>query len=323
MQLPLKMMGMRYFPRVLFALLLFMLPSSRIWAQLLTCQPCAHGFGRVAVGSSKTYLYTLVNTGTKALKISGKSEQGPSFSFGSFTLPLTLAPGASAQLPVNFTPTSAGWRGAVITLVSNAIDKQLTMNAGGTGALAVDGQLSITPLSLNFGSVTVGSSASLQATLSASNGPVTITGDQLSSSEFSLQGPAFPLTLAAGQSVQATLQFTPNASGAASGKIKFLSSAANSPLIEPMSGTGVAPTSHSATLTWDPSTSSVVGYNVYRGNQHTGPYSQINTALQSTTNYTDSTVAGGATYYYVARAVDAQGMVSQESNETSVTIPNN
>jgi hypothetical protein len=65
-------------------------------------------------------------------------------------------------------------------------------------------RLGVSPSSLNFGNVTVNSSASLQLTLSASNGPVTISSAQVNSSEFTLPGLVLPKTIAAGQSVAAT-----------------------------------------------------------------------------------------------------------------------
>jgi len=44
---------------------------------------------------------------------------------------------------------------------------------------------------------------------------------------------------------------------------------------------------HNVVLTWTASTSTVSGYNVYRGNTTGGPYTKINTALVSGLTYTD------------------------------------
>ncbi len=81
------------------------------------------------------------------------------------------------------------------------------------------------------------------------------------------------------------------------------------------------PVSHSVALAWDPSTSAVVGYNVYRGAQMGGPYTKLNGSLILGTVYTDSTVQAGQTYFYVATAVDPNGVESEFSNEIPVTIP--
>jgi hypothetical protein len=194
------------------------------------------------------------------------------------------------------------------------------MKVQGTGFYP--SELGVTPSTLTFGNVTVGSSASLQATLTASNAAVTISSDGSTSSEFAILGLNLPATIQAGQSVQFTIQFTPNASGTASGSAGFTSSAANSPTVEQLTGTGVAQGSHSVALSWEPgSGSSPVGYNVYRASAYAGPFQMINTALDASTNYTDDTVVSGATYYYVTTAVNAEGQESAYSNEVQAVIP--
>ena len=77
----------------------------------------------------------------------------------------------------------------------------------------------------------------------------------------------------------------------------------------------------SVMLTWVESTSSVVGYNVYRGAQSGGPYTRINSVLEASTSYVDYTVQSGCTYYYVVTAVDSNGLESAYSNEVVAVIP--
>jgi len=167
----------------------------------------------------------------------------------------------------------------------------------------------------------VGLSATLPATLTAPNGSVTISSDQSTSSEFTLLGLIPPVTIPAGQSILVTVQFKPNASGTASGKAGFISNAVNSPTVEQLSGTGVAQVSHSVDLSWIPGAGTAVGYNVYRGKVSGGPYLQINTVLDASTNYTDNTVASGTTYYYVSTEVNAAGQESAYSNAAQAVIP--
>ncbi|MGP8155317.1 MAG: immunoglobulin domain-containing protein [Candidatus Acidiferrales bacterium] len=78
---------------------------------------------------------------------------------------------------------------------------------------------------------------------------------------------------------------------------------------------------HSVALTWDASTSTVVGYNVYRGTASGGPYTQINPSLVAALDYTDSTVQDSTTYYYVTTAVDSGGNESIYSNEAPAVVP--
>jgi fibronectin type 3 domain-containing protein len=69
------------------------------------------------------------------------------------------------------------------------------------------------------------------------------------------------------------------------------------------------------------STSTVVGYNIYRGSVSGGPYALLNSAPNSSLSFTDSAVVSGQTYFYVVTAVDASGTESVVSNEVSAIIP--
>lgn len=78
---------------------------------------------------------------------------------------------------------------------------------------------------------------------------------------------------------------------------------------------------HSVTLNWTASTSTVAGYNVYRGTISGGPYTILNSSLVIGTTYTDSTVVAGQTYYYVTTAADASNNQSAYSNEAQAVVP--
>ncbi len=75
-------------------------------------------------------------------------------------------------------------------------------------------------------------------------------------------------------------------------------------------------------LTWTASQSpGIAGYNVYRGTTSGGPYTKINSSLDTTTAYNDLAVQDGVTYYYVTTAVSNQGQESSYSNQSSATVP--
>jgi hypothetical protein len=78
---------------------------------------------------------------------------------------------------------------------------------------------------------------------------------------------------------------------------------------------------HSAALSWTASTSTVSGYNVYRGTVNGGPYTLINLSLVAGPSYTDTAVLSGVTYYYVTTAVDSSGVESVLSNQVTAVIP--
>jgi fibronectin type 3 domain-containing protein len=85
--------------------------------------------------------------------------------------------------------------------------------------------------------------------------------------------------------------------------------------------TAAAQQAHSAALSWTASTSAVSGYNVYRGSANGGPYTLISTSLVTGLSFTDTNVTSGATYYYVATAVDSNGNESGDSNQVIAVIP--
>jgi len=79
---------------------------------------------------------------------------------------------------------------------------------------------------------------------------------------------------------------------------------------------------HSVELSWDPSPSSVIGYNIYRGTKFGGPYpSKLNSSPQPGTTFVDDTVLSGTTYYYVATSQDANSVESSYSNQLTMVIP--
>lgn len=78
---------------------------------------------------------------------------------------------------------------------------------------------------------------------------------------------------------------------------------------------------HSVTLTWKASKSLAKGYNVYRGTKSGGPYVRINPDLVEGLRFQDQDVKSSTTYYYVIRAVDADGGESVNSSEITATIP--
>src|SRR5207248_780147 len=179
------------------------------------------------------------------------------------------------------------------------------------------GQLSVTPSSFSFGSVLVGNSKSLNGILSATNSDVTVSSASWNGQGFALSGISFPATVPAGQSPSFPVTFTPQVAGSSTGSLDFVSNASNSVGAEALTGTGSQSSQYSVSLSWDPSTSPVVGYNVYRGTHSGGPYQRLNPSPQPATSYADATVQSGVTYFYVATAVAPDLVESRHSNAAS------
>jgi hypothetical protein len=285
----------------------------------LTANPSSVGFGNVQVGSSETQSETLTNSTNSSVTISQATITGAGFSLNGLKLPLTLTAGQSYTFRTAFSPKSSGSVSGSIAILSNAPNSNLTISLSGNGTSAA--QVTLTPTPENFGSVVVGTSKSLTATLSATGANLTVSSATSTSSEFTLSGLSFPLKIASGQSASFTVKFAPQTSGTASGSISFVSNASNSPATETLTGTGTTVHQHSVALSWTPSSSAVVGYNVYRGSKSGGPYTKLNSVLDASTTYTDSSVQSAQTYYYVTTSVNGKGAQSAYSNQVRAVIP--
>jgi hypothetical protein len=283
--------------------------------------PASVSFGNVTVGVTNTQMLTISNPGTANLSITQASLIGTSFGFSGLTLPLSVPPGGSSAFTVSFTPGSASNLSGNLTLVNNTPNSPLVVALAGTGVSPV-AQLTATPASLSFGSITAGASGTQSVTLAnTGNSSVSVSQISISGAGFSATGFALPVTLAAGQSTAFSVTFAPTTTGSLSGSVTVTSNATNSPLAISLSGSATAAVSHSVNLDWAPGSSSFAGFNVYRGALSGGPYNKVNSALISATSFIDTSVASGQTYYYVATEVDSTGVESPYSSEVNATIP--
>jgi hypothetical protein len=298
------------------------LSGNGLAAGALTPSPSALSFGDVQVGSQQQLSETVTNSGGVSVNISQATISGSGFSMPGWA-PLVLTPGQHYTFTVTFAPLATGNDTGSISVVSNASNPNLSIPLSGAGTPVPQGQLAVSPTTLAFGNVAVGTNAQLTGTLTAGGESVIVSSDQISNPDFAISGlPSFPITIAAGGHVQFTMTFTPQATGAVSGTVSFASNASNSPTIESLSGTGTPPPQHSVNLSWTASVSqNVTGYNVYRGTQTGGPYSKINPVLDASTLYTDTTVVDGTTYYYVTTSVNSSNEESAYSNQATAVIP--
>jgi len=282
----------------------------------LTANPTSLAFGNVPVGNSSNLSETLTNTGGSTVTISQANVSGAGFSISGLSLPATLTPTQSVTFTATFAPTAPGSANGTLAIVSDGSNSPLNIPLSGTG---LQGQLSVSPATLNFGDVAVGSSSPLNGTLTATGASVTVSSASINSSEFALSGITLPKTIGAGQSTQFTVTFTPSVTGTANATLTFVSNASNSPTLQSLTGNGTPPASHWVDLTWDAS-NGAVSYNVYRKLPTDQNYAQIDSS-DANTAYTDNSVSAGQTYDYVVTAVDANNIESGYSNMAEVLVP--
>jgi hypothetical protein len=234
---------------------------------------------------------------------------------------LSLEPGASVTLELIFAPTAATDYIGTLALAWGSYGRVLNLPVTGTGTGT--GSISAVPATLSFGSVAVGSNSAKTATLSATGASTVISAVTTTNPEFTVSGFALPLSLTAGQTVSFTVKFAPLSAGSASASLAFATDGTGPVTSQALTGAGsaVAAADHSVSVSWADSTSDVTGYNVYRGATSGGPYAKVNAAADAGNAYTDTTVAGGTTYYYVVTAVDSVGTESAYSPEVAATVP--
>jgi hypothetical protein len=285
----------------------------------ITASPASLSFGSLQTGSSNSLSETITNSGNTSVTISQVASSSANYSVSGITPPVTLTPSQNYTFKVTFAPIASGSSSGSLSLSSDASNPTLSIPLSGTAT--TPGSLAVNPSNINFGNVVVGTTQTQTATLSASSAPITVSSAGVIGSEFAVSGLTFPFTLAAGSSATFSVTFTPQVSGTASANVSFASNATNSPLVEALSGSGTAAPQHSVALSWNPSTSTVAGYNIYRGSASGGPYAMINSALDASSSYSDGSVQAGQTYYYVVTAVDASGNESVDSNQAQAVIP--
>jgi len=281
----------------------------------VTVSPASLQFTGVPVGGSASLNETVTNVGSRNITATSYTISGTGFNASGLAFPFTLPPGASFTFTVSFSPETGG----------NSTGKLMLFSATGSlsiplsGSASAPGQLSVSPVNMNFGTVNIGSSSSQSATLTASGASVTVTAASVNNPEYAASGLTFPFTLQPGQSKSFTVVFTPQTSGSATASLDF-SDSPNAPTVEALNGSGgSAPAT--VTLTWNASDSPVAGYNVFRGTSTKGPFAQLNSSPDPGTIYSDSTVTSGQTYYYVTTAVNSAGQQSVYSNQAEAVIP--
>lgn len=230
---------------------------------------------------------------------------------------------ATIQFGVNPTGLTAGtYSGHILVTTAGvtgspySIPVTLTVN---TSAGAV---LTTNITSLAFGSVSLGSTSVLSAVLSNSGtGSIAISNVTLAGPGFTISGISTGIILNPGQTDTLNVTFAPTATGSVTGSVTIASNASNSAVSIPLSGTSVQGEQHSVTLTWNASSSSVLGYNIYRSGASSGPFSRLNASLDTLLSYTDTDVQAGQTYYYEVTSVDSTNTESGYSNQVSAVIP--
>ncbi len=299
-------------------------PGGEAAASQLMPSSTSLSFGNLAVGNTATQGVILTDVGTTNVIISEVSASGSGFS-ASGGSNVTLTPNQSITINVSFDPKATGSAKGTLSVSSDASNSSLNLALSGTGMPknSESSQLTASSTSLNFGSLTVGTSSSQLVTLvDVGTANITISAVAATGSGFTATG-GLNVTLVPKQSATVNVTFDPPGPGAAQGNLSISSNASNSLVKLGLSGTGVARVvAHKVALNWQPSVSAVIGYFVYRGPAPNN-LSKLTGSVNPAPSYTDTNVSGGQTYVYAVTSVDSNNIESAQSNPVSVTIPTN
>jgi len=229
----------RYFAMGAIVLAVSSFLTGAAFAQAVSFSPNNVSFGALLIGTtSMPQQIVMTNTGTATLTISAMHIMP----VGTFTFFSdcgdSLAAGASCNIYVVFAPTSAGQSKGAVSVSDNAPGSPQSVQLAGTGAAP---GASLSPSSLNFGTLGVGSTSSGQTVTLTNQGVVNLSISSIttSSSEFAANS-SCPATLAPGSSCTVSVTLTPASAGTRAGTLNVNDNDRTSPQLTQLYGVGTS-----------------------------------------------------------------------------------
>jgi hypothetical protein len=316
-------------------------------------------FSTVVLGQTVKQTLHISNSGTAPLQITGLAVSDKQFVVTGPSVPRVVLPNMGLDYSLAFTPATAGSATASLTILSNSLDSATSVSLAGVGEKVI-ASVAVSPSSLNFGNLNLQSTATKNVTLQNTGDiNITVSGITVAGSGFGYSDLSPGFSLAPSQSVTFQVWFRPQVKGVFSGTVSILSANLSSPASLALAGDGVSPTTptppaptppptappsptpppapppappsptpppptpaqHTVRLSWNPSESPIAGYYVYRSQSASNGFKKITSSPLSSTDYDDSTVVSGTTYYYAVTAVNTSGEESAYSNEATAVVP--
>ncbi len=208
----------------------------------LSISPSSLGFGKVATGSSASQTATVANGGGNPVHLSAIAANGDfSITGGTCTPTGTIATGGSCTVTITFTPTTQNSENGTLTVTGDGTPASAQAGLAGVGAAPAN--VALSPGSLSFGTIVIGTASPSQTVtatnsggVSAALGSATVTG-----SGYSIQNNQCGSSLAANGSCTLQVVFTPGASGDTPGTLSLPGAYNSSPATVTLDGNGVPP----------------------------------------------------------------------------------
>lgn len=200
--------------------------------------PNSVSFGQVAVGTTfGPTPVTLTNSGTAALAVTSVAITGADA--GDFAetnnCGSSVAPNATCQINVSFTPTASGDLTANLSVVDNATKAPLVIALTGTG---FGPTATLSPDSLTFPGQFVGTTGLPQNITLTNNGDAALTITSIKTSAQFQAANGCTSSLAAGVNCTISVFFDPTSAGTQTGTLTITDNAPDSPQTVALSGAG-------------------------------------------------------------------------------------
>lgn len=202
--------------------------------------PATANFANVALNTTSSKTITIKNMTAASVTINSVTAGGPFTVTPSGTIPCggALATGTSCTVTASFNPITTGSQIGGISVNSTASVATQVQNASGTGVLAV----TMSPTSINFGTVAVGSTSAVQVITVTNNKTTAIPiNSVIPSGDFIYTtGGGVPCgsSIPANSICDLGVEFSPTVTGPISGDLTLNYAAGSSPQVVTLSGTG-------------------------------------------------------------------------------------
>jgi hypothetical protein len=218
---------------------------------VVSLSPKSLSFGSVLIEStSASQTITLTNTGLGTLTFTGGNKAGITITGSDASdfsqtnnCGTSVAEGASCTVTVTFTPQESGTRTADVTFTDNTSTGTQTASLKGIGSYP---RVSLTPQTLNFGSVEVGSGSAKMTSTLTNSGKVTLTVSKVAlsgahPSEYSQTNTCIG-SFAPNATCTITATFSPTASGAQDASVTITDNTSAGTTTLNLTGSGALPT---------------------------------------------------------------------------------
>jgi hypothetical protein len=217
----------------------------------LVATPNAVNFNAVGTGQSRTRTVLLENPGGVDCEVTAvrlTPQTSPEFSFGPVSVPSTIVPGSSLSIDVAYAPSDTGTDNGALEIASNdPTDPTLTVDLTGRRLAPGECALVVTPDPIAFGTVPIGTTRMMQASIENVGGNICtilqIALSQASSRDFFLVPPSIPMLIPGGQTRTVDLEYAPRTSQPQTGDLEIFAGLV--PLtpdyVIPISGAGSGP----------------------------------------------------------------------------------